>query len=248
MNDNLKLWDSVRSIDQRYTRAANVGGQNMLSVNGLAMVELFTAAFGPIGKNWTYSLRDERYENTRPMMRGNEPIIIDGAALWEQTHTVVIDFMINHGDEWQSFQCFGHTPYRYLTGSGKIMVDQEVGKKSTTDALKKALSLLGVAADVYSGALDDKDYAVQVQDQIEIKAADSNADKTSEMLEEMRVRLNAALEFLATDAEYAISAKTVKPALIWFSNRMASSNPSISRPATAAVSKIQAALDAKKQD
>ena len=247
-NENLKIWGAVKAVDKAALKQANIGGQNMLSVNGIVMVEAITAAIGPIGKNWYYSIADERYENTKPMMRGQEFIVVDGAALWEQTHTIVLNFHINHGDGFVTFPQFGHTPYRYMTKNGSIMVDQEAGKKSLTDALKKCLTMLGVAADVYSGALEDYHYAAQVQDEIEIKKADTSAEKAKAMIEEMGARMKSSLELIENpENDYAMAARSVRPNIAWFSNRMASTLPEISKPATQAVNKIESALAAKKQ-
>jgi len=121
-------------------------------------------------------------------------------------------------------------------------------KKSLTDALKKCLTMLGVAADVYSGALDDYHYAAQVQDEIEIKKADTNAEKAKAMIEEMGERMRSTLDMINnTEIDYAVAARTARPNIAWFSNRMASTLQEISKPATQAVNKIESALAAKKQ-
>lgn len=245
-SENLKIWDAVKSVDSGSLKNANIGGQQMLSVNGISMVQQITAAIGPIGKSWYYSIKEERYENTKPLLLNKEPIIVDGSTLWEQTHTVILEFFINYGEGWHSFPCFGHTPYRYMTKSGSIMVDQEVGKKSMTDALKKCLTMLGVAADVYSGALDDHSYAADAQDKLNIKKADGNAEKTKEIIDEMRTRMESCMKFI-DDWDYARAMRSVKPELVFFGNRISSINPEISRPANAALSKIQTALEKKKQ-
>ena len=246
MSENLKIWDAVKSVDARNIKNVKIGGQNMLSVNGISMIQQITAVIGPIGKSWYYSIKDERYENTKPLLMNKEPLIIDGSAIWEQTHTVILEFFINYGDGWRSFPCFGHTPYRYMTRDGAIMVDQEAGKKSMTDALKKCLTMLGVAADVYSGALDDHIYAADAQDKINIKKADGNAEKTKAIIDEMRTRMESCLKFI-DQSDYAMAVRTVKPELVFFGNRIGSINPEISRPANAALSKIQTALEKKKQ-
>lgn len=241
------LWNKVKSISREHTKRANVGGQDMLSVNSIAMVELLTSAIGPIGDKWFYSIKEERYDNTRPLMIGGAPVIVDGATLWEQTHTVRLEFYIDHGPGFHSFEQYGHTPYRYATSSGKIMVDQEAPKKSVTDALKKCMSLLGVAADVYSGALDNPDYAAQVDDEMKIKQADSDAQKTDEMLAEMKAALDSTLRFIA-ECDYEIAARTANKNITYFNHRLVSITPRIKHAAASALTQIKAALEAKKQE
>lgn len=244
---NRSLWDSVKSISSDHIKQANIGGQNMLSVGAIPMIEAMTAAFGPIGQNWWYEIKEERFDNTKPMMIGGAPVVVDGATIWEQTHTILINLHIDFGGGAKSYPHFGHTPYRYASSGGKIIVDQEAPKKSLTDALKKCLSLLGVAADVYSGALDNPEYAAQVDDEIKIKKADSDAQKTDEMLVEMKLTLDSTLRLIA-ECDYAMAARTANKNITYFSHRLNSITPKIKNAATSALSQIKSALDAKKQE
>jgi hypothetical protein len=250
---NLNIWDSVKAVDQKHLKAANVGGNKCISVNGLEMVRLITEAIGPIGKSWKYNVKWERFDNEKPMVNpsNNEPVICDGAAVWEQSHSAMIEFSVNHGDEWHSFEQMGHTPYRYGSGGTtyngqvkpfKIVVDKEYGKKTITDGLKKCLSLLGVAADVYSGDLDDYNYAQQAQDVIEIKKADQSAEAQIEMVAEIKKRTEAAIKFIEESSTIDMAKRTIRPVIAWLSNRQSSANPATSKPATHALSLIDKAM------
>jgi hypothetical protein len=239
---NLKIWDAVKSIDARSIKEGSRATQGRMSVDGLEMVRVFTAEFGPIGKNWDYEIVSDELIETVPMI-GFEP-------LFELIHKLRLRLNINHGDGWRSFEQYGHTKVRYVAGRGGsspyITFDDEYAKKSTTDALKKCLSLLGVAADIYSGALDDHNYAAEVQDKIEIKRAESASEERDKMIEEMKARIESSLDFIAKASDYAQAARTVKPNLVWFSHRAASNIKQISIPATRALATINAALDARK--
>lgn len=256
---NLKIWEIVKSVDQKHLKAANVGGNKCISVNGLEMVRLITEAIGPIGKSWKYRVKWERFDNEKPMVNpsNNEPVICDGVAVWEQSHSAMIEFSVNHGDGWHSFEQMGHTPYRYGSGGNsyngqakpfKVVVDKEYGKKTITDGLKKCLSLLGVAADVYSGDLDDYHYAQEAQDVIEIKKADQSAEAQLEMVAEIKKRTEAAIRFIDEESDIGMAKRSVRPVIAWLSNRQSSSNPATSKPATHAISLIDNAMSNKNQN
>lgn len=251
--NNLDIWDSVKAVDQKHLKNANVGGNKCISVNGLEMVRLITEALGPIGKAWKYRVKWERFDNEKPMVNpaNGEHVTCDGVTVWEQSHTAMIELSVNHGDGWESYEQMGHTPYRYSSGGTtyngqtkpfKIVIDKEYGKKTITDGLKKCLSLLGVAADVYTGALDDHQYAQQAQDVIEIKKADQNAEAQIEMVAEIKRQTEGAIKFIEEASSFDMARRTVRPVIAWLSNRQSSSNPATSKPASHAISLIDKAL------
>ena len=188
--NSLELWELVKHVDEKATRQANVDGNSQTSINTLYPIKQFTKAMGPIGQLWKYDIDSERLENTKPMMIKPGEYLRDGEnMLWEQTHTLMINFYVRYdvNQEFQKFQHFGHTKYRYVTNAGKIMVDHEYAKKSLSDALKKALTLFGVCADVYGGEFDDREYKESVQ----AKLAMDKADESVEEMERQRQELIA---------------------------------------------------------
>ena len=177
---NMRIWDAVPKTDRSYTQNANVDGNRQTAVSGLYMVKLATEVLGPIGEGWGFSVVEERFDNTAPMVvkAGNDkemPVYMmdNGAIVWEQVHTLKLRLW--HGAKENTVEQYGHTPYRYMTKTGKVYCDKEYAKKSLTDALKKCLSLLGICADVYMGMFDDQAYVAAADTENALKKAD-NAD------------------------------------------------------------------------
>ena len=181
-NDNLKLWDSFGKTDPKYTKAANVDGNKLTSLDGVYMVKLATEALGPIGKGWGYRILEDRMDNTKPIMideGGVKVILKDGNDIvWEIDHTVLIEMW--QGSKENTFSQYGHTKFRYMKADGsRMIVDHEYAKKSLTDAMKKCLSLIGICADVFMGEFDDVSYQQAAKLENDLKKAD---DKDKEYM------------------------------------------------------------------
>jgi hypothetical protein len=257
---NLELWESVRKVDQSKIKDANIGGHKCKSVNAIEMTRMLTKAIGPIGSSWKYRVLWERFDNERPLTNPSTGEIItdgNGAAVWEQSHTAMIEFSIRGDDgEWCSFEHMGHTPYRYGSGGTtyngqtkpfKIVVDKEYGKKTITDGVKKCMSYLGVAADVYSGDLDNWEYAAQAQDAIEIEKADDSAQKLQDQVEEIGRRLKDSQNFIEKASDYAQARRSLKNHITYIGNRAASGNQKLQKPAAKALLIIEQALSEKQK-
>jgi len=179
MKDNLKLWDSFGKTDPKYTKAANVDGNKLTSLDGVYMVSLVTESLGPIGEGWGYKVIEDRMDNTKPIMileDGKKIMLRDGENIvWEVDHTILIEMW--QGAKENTFSQYGHTKFRYMkTDGSKMIIDHEYAKKSLTDAMKKCLSLIGVCADVFMGEFDDRSYQSAAQLENDLKKAD-NRDK-----------------------------------------------------------------------
>jgi len=179
---NLRIWDSFGKTDPKYTKKNTQGGRSSTSITPVYMVKKATEALGQIGIGWGYSVIEERFDNTAPIVlkkgSGSElPVYMtdNGAIVYEKTHTVLLELWIKGSDK--TFSQYGHTRYTYMTKSGSLYVDHEYGKKSITDAMTKCLSLIGVCADVYMGEFDDRGYQQAAQLENDLKKAD---DKDAE--------------------------------------------------------------------
>lgn len=152
--DHLKLW---REVDTTPTTAIkldqNVDGQSITTLDAMYVIEQATKLFGPMGIGWGYRIEDERYDIGAPILGAKGELIAN-----EQTHTIRLALWYRWNGERGEVTQFGHTRAVYRTGTGKWKTDGEAPKKSVTDAIKKCLSLLGFAADVYYGKFDKKDY------------------------------------------------------------------------------------------
>lgn len=188
---NMQIWDQVEKTDTRFTKDAKVGGQQITSLNGTAMIMKATEIFGPVGIGFGWSVLEERFD------KGAEMFVGEGekrASLgFELNHTVKIKFWIKHDGERGEFDQYGCTPYLYKSKYGTT-TDGEAPKKSLTDAIKKSLSMLGFSADVFLGMFDDHTYVEQLKEEQAIEQA---VDKDAEILRQKQERLdwlNSAVE------------------------------------------------------
>ena len=189
MNDTLRIWGQIPKTDPKYTKPANVGGNRQTSIDGVYMVKIITEILGPVGIGWGYSVVEERYENTKPVMIKSESgleILRDGDSIvWEQNHTIRIEMWAENREN--TFSQFGHTKFRYMKSDGsKMIIDDEAPKKSLTDAMKKCLSLLGVCSDVFMGEFDDKSYQDAAKLENDLKKADDKDAEYQSKLDEFR--------------------------------------------------------------
>lgn len=188
---NLSIWSQVEKTDTRYTKDAKVGGQQITSLSGTAMIMKATEVFGPAGIGFGWSVLEERFD------KGAEMFVGEGdkrASLgFELNHTVKIQFWFKQDGQRGELEQYGCTPYLYKSKYGTT-TDGEAPKKSLTDAIKKSLSMLGFSADVFLGLFDDQTYVDQLKEEQAIEQA---ADKDAEILRQKQERLdwlNSAVE------------------------------------------------------
>lgn len=117
----------------------------------------------------------------------------DGSLIRALNHTIRINLWYTFNGKSGSFPAFGHTKYLYATNSG-MTCDDEVGKKSLTDAITKGLSALGFSADVYTGLFDDNEYITENKIEFEIKAASDKAEDTVRLRSELDAKLSRVAE------------------------------------------------------
>lgn len=195
-NNHLSIWKRVQRTDARFTKPLEGMGFTGTSINSTYMLMRATEIFGPIGEGWGYEVIEEKFIDGKPLV---EPILdernkqvatkflrdSDGSLFCEQNHSLKIKFWYNTERGLRGeFESYGATPYRYQTNYG-IKVDGEVIKKSLTDAIKKALSMLGFSSDVFMGMHDNPEYVASNKLEYEIKAATDNAEDTTRVRKEL---------------------------------------------------------------
>lgn len=184
MSTNMTIWNQVEKTDTRYTKDAKVGGQQITSLNGTAMIMKATEVFGPVGIGFGWSVTEERFDKGAEIFSGEgEKRVSLG---FELNHTVKILFWFKHGGERGELEQYGCTPYLYKSKFGTT-TDGEAPKKSLTDAIKKSLSMLGFSADVFLGMFDDRDYVQQRQEEVAIEQAE---DREAEAARQQQERLD----------------------------------------------------------
>ena len=182
--ENMKIWSQVDKTDTRYTKDAKVGGQQITSLSGTAMIMKATEVFGPAGIGFGWSVLEERFDKGAEIFSGEGDKRVSLGH--ELNHTVKILFWIKQDGERGEFEQYGCTPYLYKSKYGTT-TDGEAPKKSLTDAIKKSLSMLGFSADVFLGMFDDRDYVKLRQEE---QAIDQAVDKDAEIAKQQQDRLD----------------------------------------------------------
>lgn len=194
--NNLNIWKRVQRTDPRFTKPLEGMGFMGTSINSTYMFMRATEIFGPIGEGWGYEVLEEKFIDGKPLV---EPVLDernkqvatrflrdgDGALFCEQNHSIKIRFWyIIECETRGEFESYGATPYRYQTNYG-IKVDGEAIKKSLTDAIKKALSMLGFSSDVFMGMHDNPEYLASNKLEFEIKNASEKAEDITRIRKEL---------------------------------------------------------------
>lgn len=195
-SDNLSIWKRVQRTDARFTKPLEGMGFAGTSINSNYMFMRATEIFGPIGEGWGYEVLEEKLIDGKPLV---EPVLNeqnkqvatrflrdgDGSLFCEQNHSIKIRFWyIIECETRGEFESYGATPYRYQTNYG-MKVDGEAIKKSLTDAIKKALSMLGFSSDVFMGMHDNPEYVASNKLEYEIKAATDSAEDVTRIRKEL---------------------------------------------------------------
>jgi hypothetical protein len=133
--ENLELWNKVEKTNPKYTKKANVKGNNITSIAPQYQIMNATEHFGVYGQSWgfktldfDYSLKDEGLVSLKAVFffPKGEFEIINSISIWKD--------------------------------NAKTKIDDNFAKKLETDTLTKALSKLGFNADVFMGKFDDVRY------------------------------------------------------------------------------------------
>lgn len=174
-DNNLKIWNQFPETDPKYTKPIKGKSYKGDSVNPTYVVRELTRVLGPIGEGWGYEVIDEQIHLGKPHMICIEQTetyqmvptesdklnraLVAGHKKYEivreQYHQIRIRFW--HGDKQaHSFEHIGGTQLLYMANSGQWIHDEDAAKKSLTDALTKAASMLGVSQDIFMGIFDNK--------------------------------------------------------------------------------------------
>lgn len=140
---NLDIWNKAEITDPKYTKPyQGKGGFKGNAINATWLAKQATDQFGPIGLGWGVKVLKEQ--------------IIDGPND-EKLHSLHVELWYVVDGRRASIEHFGQT---ILVGKNKngAFIDEDAPKKSLTDAMSKALSLLGFGADVHLGLYDDNKY------------------------------------------------------------------------------------------
>lgn len=143
MTDPTALWDSVCKTPPSETKAITGKPYQGTSPKPYWIVRKATETFGPCGIGWGIEIVRERVE--------------EGAA-GEKVHIAHVRIWYVWGEKRGVVEHVGQTTFSGVRSSGKPFTDEDAPKKSVTDAMVKALSLIGFAGDIFMGRYDDSKY------------------------------------------------------------------------------------------
>lgn len=159
MSNHLELWNKVEKTNPKYTKKANVKGNNITAIAPQYQIKNVTEQFGSYGTSWGFESLEFDY-----------------------TLTDSLGLVILHAVFY--YPC-GKFPIKnaqsVFMDNAKTKVDDNFAKKLETDTLTKAISKLGFNADIFMGLFDDVKYLAEVTKEFEeapapIKLSDKAID------------------------------------------------------------------------
>lgn len=147
MTDNLALWRAVERTPKEHTKAITGKAYKGTSPKPHYLVMKATETFGPCGIGWGFNVLSER--------------IVDGSE-GVKVHIAHIRVWYKWNGERGEVEHMGQT---VLAGKNKngAFTDEDAPKKSITDGLVKALSMIGFAGDIFIGRYDDSKYVAGLE-------------------------------------------------------------------------------------
>lgn len=145
---NLALWSSVEKTDPSQTKAITGKPYNGTSPKPYYLVRKATEIFGPCGIGWGFIVVSERVE--------------DGAE-GDKVHIAHVRVWYIWNGMRGEVEHVGQTMFSGRRRDGKTYTDEDAPKKSVTDALVKALSMIGFAGDIFMGRYDDSKYVNELR-------------------------------------------------------------------------------------
>ena len=140
MENNLELWNKVEKTNPKYTKKANVKGNNITSIAPQYQIKNVTEQFGIYGKTWGFKSLEFDYTLTESL-----GLVVLHAVFYFPNG----EFPIKNAQN-------------IFIDNAKTKIDDNFAKKLETDTLTKAISKLGFNADIFMGLFDDVKYLQQV--------------------------------------------------------------------------------------
>lgn len=144
---NLALWEKVQKTDPKHVKPITGKSYQGTSPKPHYLIHKATETFGPIGIGWGFSIADERIEEGA----GGERMSIARVKVWYKWE-----------GERGEVEHIGGTSFSGTRKNGTPFTDEDAPKKSVTDALVKALSMIGFAGDIFMGRYDDSKYVSEL--------------------------------------------------------------------------------------
>lgn len=148
MTDNLKLWELVEKTDPKQVKPITGKPYKGNSPKPHYLVRKATETFGPCGIGWGFKIVREHVE--------------DGAD-GDKVHIAHLNVWYMWDEKRGEVEHVGQTMLSGKRKDGTPYTDEDAPKKSVTDALVKALSMIGFAGDIFMGRFDDSKYVADLE-------------------------------------------------------------------------------------
>jgi len=145
---NMEIWNKVSKTPTEHTKAITGKSYSGTSPKPYYLIQKATEVFGPCGIGWGFTVLDERIEEGA----GGERLSIARVKVWYEWNG-------KRGE----VEHIGGTQFSGTRKSGQAFTDEDAPKKSVTDALVKALSMIGFAGDIFMGRYDDSKYVSELK-------------------------------------------------------------------------------------
>lgn len=190
---NKQLWDSVKVTNPSAVKKITGKSYQGNSPKPYWLIERATDTFGPIGVGWGVVVKSERFER----MSDTDVLHVAVVSIW----------YMHDGKRSETFDQMGGTKAAYMSSKGTLVVDEDAGKKSVTDAMVKCLSMIGFCADIFSGMWDDSKYVEWAAEQYEPKPATLSAEQIANieaLISEVGANKAKLLEWISKAAGWQV--------------------------------------------
>jgi hypothetical protein len=179
MTDNLALWNLVERTDPKHVKPITGKAYQGNSPKPHYLIHKATETFGPCGIGWGFDIVEEK--------------LLDGALLepgfYERIHMARVRVWYEWDGKRGTVEHVGQTMFSGKRRDGKTYTDEDAPKKSVTDALVKALSLIGFAGDIFMGRYDDSKYVQELRDEANGHSAADRIDDVAAYLAGLRTQI-----------------------------------------------------------
>ncbi len=178
------LWSELHTTPGSAVKTNTGNKSTKKSIDGYYMFRKASETFGPCGIGWGYEIVEERIEDGKPNVVLNKETQ-QPEQHHDKNHTIKLKLWYKYNGEQGEIVQFGHTKAMYYSNKGYWVHDEEAPKKSLTDAIKKALSMLGIGGDVFTGQFNDVNYERQQNEIEQLDQADEVASARATALAEI---------------------------------------------------------------
>lgn len=227
-DENIELWQKVCDTDPKFIKDFQGKRFRGSAINPMYQIKKATELWGPCGGNWGWTVLNENYVDGAPLFAQDKTV-----ACKETIHTILIEFFYPHPtkrDESAKVVHSGATTVISQDKYGNFFSDEEHRKKSITDAVSKALSMLGFSSDIYlngPAAFSDNKYTSRPE-QEEVKGLKLPTLKSDVILPKLTPEQIAEQEVKDREARFqraknSIAAATTLEQLDVFKKRVGAS-------------------------